>query len=134
MPAQTGKAGVADKVKIAAFNAMSAKSLVLLTAVLVNGFRRGFFREGKLRIFRCVFDKALPVGFEHFHNVCRAFIALVDAFAVGIRQTFEQIGKRIVWRTVFVGGGVDVELFFGAGKGDIEQTQIFCRLFVGKVA
>ena len=122
MPAQTGKAGVADKVKIAVFNAMSAKSLVLLAAVLVNGFRWGFFREGKLRIFRRVFDKALPVGFEHFDNVCRAFIALADAFAVGIWQTFEQIGKRIVWRTVFVGGGVDVELFFGAGKGDIEQA------------
>ena len=122
MPTQTGKASVADKVKIAAFDAMCAKSLVLLAAVLVDGFRRGFFREGKLRIFRCVLDKALPVGFEHFHNICRAFIALVDAFAVGIRQTFEQIGKRIVWRTVFVGGGVDVELFFGAGKGDIEQA------------
>ena len=112
---------------------MCAKSLVLLAAVLVDGFRRGFFREGKLRIFRRVFDKALPVELEHFHNVCRAFIALADAFAAGIWQTFEQIGKRIVWRTVFVGGGVDVELFFGAGKGDIKQTQIFCRLFVGKV-
>ena len=120
MPAQTGKAGVADKVKIAAFNAMCAKSLVLLAAVLIDGFRRGFFREGKLRIFRRVFDKALPVGFKHFYNVCRAFIALADALAAGIRQTFEQIGKRIVWRTVFVGGGVDIELFFGAGKGDIK--------------
>ena len=68
---------------------MSAKSLVLLTAVLVDGFRWGFFREGELRIFRRVFDKALPVGFEHFHNVCRAFIALADTFAVGIWQTFE---------------------------------------------
>ena len=113
---------------------MSAKSLVLLAAVLVDGFRRGFFRECKLRIFRRVFDKALPVGFKHFYNVCRAFIALADAFAAGIRQTFEQIGKRIIWRTVFVGGNVDVELFFGAGKGDIEQTQIFSRLFVGKMA
>jgi len=47
---------------------------------------------------------------------------LADAFAAGIRQTFEQIGKRIVGRTVFVGGGVDVELFFGAGKGDIKQA------------
>ena len=122
MSAQTGKAGVADKVKIAAFDAMCAKSLVLLAAVLVDGFWRGFFREGKLRIFRRIFDKALPVELEHFHNICRAFIALVDAFAVGIRQTFEQIDKRIVWRTVFVGGSVDVELFFGAGKGDIEQA------------
>ena len=95
MPAQTGKAGVADKVKIAAFDAMCAKSLVLLAAVLVDGFRRGFFREGKLRIFRRVFDKALPVGFKHFHNVCRAFIALTDAFAACIRQTFEQIGKGL---------------------------------------
>ena len=113
---------------------MSAKSLVLLAAVSIDGFQRGFFREGKLRIFRRVCDKALPVGFEHFYNICRTFIALADAFAAGIRQTFEQIGKRIVWRTVFVGGGVDVELFFGAGKGNIEQTQIFCRLFVGKMA
>ena len=37
MPAQTGKAGVADKVKIAAFNAMCAQGLVLLAAVLVDG-------------------------------------------------------------------------------------------------
>ena len=85
MPAQTGKAGVADKVKIATFDAMCAQGLVLLAAVLVDGFRRDFFREGKLRIFRRVCDKALPVGFEHFHNVCRAFIALADAFAAGIR-------------------------------------------------
>ena len=92
MPAQTGKAGVADKVKIAAFNAMCAQGLVLLVAVLVDGFRRGFFRKCKLRIFRRVFDKALPVGFEHFHNVCRA---LIYAFAAGIRQTFEQIGKGL---------------------------------------
>ena len=134
MPAQTGKAGVADKVKIAAFDGMCILSLVLLAAVLIDGFRLGFFREGEFRIFGRVFNKALPVGFEHFYNICRALIALADAFAASIWQTFKQIGKRIVRRTVFVGGGVDVELFFGAGKGDIEQAQIFRRLFVGKMA
>lgn len=122
MPAQAGKAGVADKVKIAAFNALCIQSLVLLVTVLIDGFWRGFFRKGEFRIFGCIFDKALPVGFEHFYNICYTLIVLVNAFAVSLWQTFEQIGKRIIRRTVFVGDSADVELFFGAGKGDIKQA------------
>ena len=91
---QTG-AGVADKVKIAAFNAMCAKSLVLLVAVLIDvGFGGASSCEGKLRIFRRVLIKRCQLVLAFLQRL--SLIALADARGRLIRQTFEQIGKGFV--------------------------------------
>ena len=128
MSAQTGKAGVADKVKIAAFDGMCAQGLVLLVTVLVDGFRRASSVKansvfsGAFLIKRCQLSLSISTTFVALYSFGRRFRGQHPA---NLRA---DMAKGLFGVLFFVGGGVDVELFFGAGKGDIEQTQIFCRL------
>ena len=51
--------------------------------------------------------------------------------AAVVRTAFKQVGESVVGSAVAT-GGIDIELLFRAGEGDVKQAQAFGSFFVGK--
>ncbi|EKY04828.1 hypothetical protein HMPREF9120_02090 [Neisseria sp. oral taxon 020 str. F0370] len=79
------------------------------------------------------FYPAQPVAAQHGAlAVFFFFVGRLNGGAAAVGRTFEQVGKGVARRAA-AAGGVDGELLFGAGEGDVEQAQALAQIFVGQL-